>query len=115
MNWWPDGDSNAARLPLSALEQYAYCPRQAALIHVDGVFTDDVNTVRGYIAHQWVDKPRYPDNRHHRHAPATPGAHLERHILRQRRRVRPTEQHGRCTVREDLNWFNFATVTVQAG
>jgi CRISPR-associated exonuclease Cas4 len=56
-SWWPDGDSNANRLPLSALEHYAYCPRQAALIHVEGVFTDDVNTVRGHLAHERVDKP----------------------------------------------------------
>lgn len=57
MTWWPDGDSNAGRIPLSALEHYAYCPRQAALIHVEGIFTDDVNTVRGHLAHERVDKP----------------------------------------------------------
>jgi CRISPR-associated exonuclease Cas4 len=57
MTWWPDGDSNAGRIPLSALEHHAYCPRQAALIHVEGVFTDDVNTVRGHLAHERVDKP----------------------------------------------------------
>lgn len=50
-------DSGTYRVPLSALEHYAYCPRQAALIHVEGVFTDDVNTVRGHIAHERVDKP----------------------------------------------------------
>jgi CRISPR-associated exonuclease Cas4 len=42
---------------ISALEHFAYCPRQAALIHVDGLFTDDVNTVLGNIAHQHVDQP----------------------------------------------------------
>jgi CRISPR-associated exonuclease Cas4 len=57
VTWWPDGDSNAGRIPLSALEHYAYCPRQAALIHVEGVFTDDVNTVRGHLAHERVDRP----------------------------------------------------------
>ncbi|MEV0569285.1 CRISPR-associated protein Cas4 [Dactylosporangium sp. NPDC050588] len=57
MTWWPDGDDNAGRIPLSALEHYAYCPRQAALIHVEGVFTDDVNTVRGNLAHERVDRP----------------------------------------------------------
>jgi CRISPR-associated exonuclease Cas4 len=55
--WWPDGDTHADRIPLSALEHYAYCPRQAALIHIDGVFSDDVNTVLGHLAHRWVDKP----------------------------------------------------------
>ncbi|GAA4260041.1 CRISPR-associated protein Cas4 [Dactylosporangium darangshiense] len=57
MTWWPDGDDNAGRIPLSALEHHAYCPRQAALIHVEGVFTDDVNTVRGNLAHERVDRP----------------------------------------------------------
>ena len=57
MSWWPDGDDNASRIPISALEHYAYCPRQAALIHIEGVFTDDVNTVRGHLAHERVDRP----------------------------------------------------------
>ncbi|BCJ58210.1 CRISPR-associated protein Cas4 [Micromonospora endophytica] len=57
MTWWPDGDNDAGRIALSALEHYAYCPRQAALIHVEGVFTDDGNTVRGQLAHERVDKP----------------------------------------------------------
>src|SRR5262245_54487719 len=46
MTWWPDGDINAGRIPVSALEHYAYCPRQAALIHIDGAWTDDEDTVR---------------------------------------------------------------------
>ena len=55
--WWPDGDNSAERIPVSALEHHAYCPRQAALIHLEGIFTDDVNTVRGQLAHERVDKP----------------------------------------------------------
>ncbi|MEV6342778.1 CRISPR-associated protein Cas4 [Actinoplanes sp. NPDC051851] len=66
MAWWPDGDNGASRIPISALEHYAYCPRQAALIHVDGIFTDDVNTVRGRLAHERVDRPGI-------RATATPG------------------------------------------
>ncbi|MBT8225824.1 MAG: CRISPR-associated protein Cas4 [Dactylosporangium sp.] len=57
MTWWPDGDSEAGRIPLSALEHHAYCPRQAALIHLETIFTDDVNTVRGHLAHERVDRP----------------------------------------------------------
>jgi CRISPR-associated exonuclease Cas4 len=57
VTWWPDGDSHAGRIPLSALEHHAYCPRQAALIHLDGVFTDDINTTRGQLAHERVDRP----------------------------------------------------------
>ena len=40
-SWWPDDDTSAGRIPLSALEHADYCLRQAALIHVDGVFADD--------------------------------------------------------------------------
>ncbi|OXM50337.1 CRISPR-associated endonuclease Cas1 [Amycolatopsis thailandensis] len=32
-----------ASVPISALEHYAYCPRQAALIHLDRDFTDNAN------------------------------------------------------------------------
>lgn len=43
-------------IPLSALEHHAYCPRQAALIHVDSYFESNVDTVRGDLAHVAVDK-----------------------------------------------------------
>ena len=39
---------------LSALEHYAYCPRQCALIHVEQVFEENVFTVRGEILHEKV-------------------------------------------------------------
>lgn len=38
-------------LPISALEHYSYCPRQAALIHVEQIFEDNVFTDRGHLAH----------------------------------------------------------------
>lgn len=40
---------------LSALQHYSYCPRQCALIHQEQVFTDNVHTVRGHLAHERVD------------------------------------------------------------
>ena len=40
---------------ISAIEHYAYCPRQCALIHGDGVWTDNAHTVRGSRAHRRVD------------------------------------------------------------
>ena len=40
---------------LRALEHYAYCPRQCALIHVDGVWLDSGHTVRGTAGHHRVD------------------------------------------------------------
>lgn len=42
-------------IPLRALEHYAYCPRQAAIIHVDGVWMDNAHTVRGVRGHKRVD------------------------------------------------------------
>jgi hypothetical protein len=43
-------------VPISALEHYAYCSRQAALIHVDAYFDSTVDTVRGDLAHAAVDR-----------------------------------------------------------
>ena len=40
---------------ISAIEHFAYCPRQCALIHCDGVWTDNAHTVRGTRAHRRVD------------------------------------------------------------
>lgn len=55
--WWPGADGEAGRLALSALEHHAYCPRQAALIHLDNVFSDNVETMRGNVAHATVHDP----------------------------------------------------------
>jgi CRISPR-associated exonuclease Cas4 len=43
-------------VPISALEHFEYCPRQAALIHVDAYFDSSVDTVRGDLAHAAVDR-----------------------------------------------------------
>lgn len=40
---------------LSALEHYAYCPRQCGLIHVEATYRENVYTVRGNQAHARVD------------------------------------------------------------
>ena len=42
-------------IQISAIEHFAYCPRQCALIHCDGVWTDNAHTVRGTRAHRRVD------------------------------------------------------------
>lgn len=42
-------------LALSALEHFAYCPRQCALIVTDGMWTDNRFTVKGTAAHTRVD------------------------------------------------------------
>lgn len=42
-------------VPISAVEHFAYCPRQCALIHCDGVWKDNEHTVGGTRAHRRVD------------------------------------------------------------
>ena len=42
-------------VPISAIEHFVYCPRQCALIHCDGVWSDNAHTVRGVRAHRRVD------------------------------------------------------------
>ena len=52
-------DSGEPIIPLSAINQYLYCPRRAGLIHVEGVFTDNEHTVVGSQLHKEVDTPSY--------------------------------------------------------
>lgn len=40
---------------IAAIEHYVYCPRQCALIHVDGVWDDNPHTVRGQRGHRRAD------------------------------------------------------------
>ncbi len=44
-------------LPLSALQHWAYCPRQCGLIHLEQAFDDNLHTQRGQAVHAQVDKP----------------------------------------------------------
>lgn len=44
-------------IPVSALQNWCYCPRQCALIHVEQVFADNLHTLRGQAVHQQVDQP----------------------------------------------------------
>lgn len=46
-------------IPLSALNQFLFCPRRAALIHVEGTFKDNVHTLRGDIVHEHADLRGY--------------------------------------------------------
>lgn len=47
---------------LSSLQHYMYCNRQCALMFVEGVWTDDKNTVAGSILHENVDVPGYEND-----------------------------------------------------
>ncbi|MFB6231192.1 MAG: CRISPR-associated protein Cas4 [Salinibacter sp.] len=50
-------DAPEPRLMISALEHYAYCPRQCALIHVEQSYQENVYTLRGNRDHDRVDEP----------------------------------------------------------
>jgi CRISPR-associated exonuclease Cas4 len=54
--WAEIGDDEPVLV--SALEHFAYCERQCALIHVDQTFDENVYTLRGRHAHERVDIPR---------------------------------------------------------
>ncbi len=42
-------------IPLSALQHYAFCPRQCALIHIEKAWADNYLTAKGHQLHQRVD------------------------------------------------------------
>ena len=48
-------------IPISALNQFLYCPRRAYLIHVEGIFVDNHHTILGNLAHEAVDHPGYEE------------------------------------------------------
>lgn len=50
-------DDDPILVPISAIEHTSYCPRQCALIHIEGVFDENIFTLRGHQAHKRVDQP----------------------------------------------------------
>lgn len=48
-----EDDTNT--IMLSALQHYAYCPRQFALIHIEQVWEDNFYTAHGNLLHERVD------------------------------------------------------------
>ncbi|WP_244475650.1 CRISPR-associated protein Cas4 [Methylobacterium sp. Leaf466] len=44
-----------ALIPLSALQHHLFCPRQNALIHIEGLWAEDAATAEGKILHERVD------------------------------------------------------------
>lgn len=44
-----------ALIPLSALQHHLFCPRQCALIHVEGLWSEDGATAEGRLLHERVD------------------------------------------------------------
>jgi CRISPR-associated exonuclease Cas4 len=49
--------SELESIALSALQHYAYCPRQCALIHLEQIWTDNAQTAKGIRAHTRADEP----------------------------------------------------------
>jgi len=46
-------------IAISALQHWAYCPRQCGLIHQEQEFADNLHTARGQAVHRQVDAPGY--------------------------------------------------------
>lgn len=46
-------------IAISALQHWAYCPRQCGLIHLEQAFADNIHTARGQAVHHLVDEPGY--------------------------------------------------------
>lgn len=51
--------TDAPLVLISAIEHFVYCRRKCALIHCDGVWSDNVHTVKGSRAHRRVDGGRH--------------------------------------------------------
>lgn len=58
----PDPATEDALIPLSALQHHLFCPRQCALIHVEGLWAEDAATAEGRLLHEKVDVGR-PETR----------------------------------------------------
>ncbi|MBY0256938.1 MAG: CRISPR-associated protein Cas4 [Methylobacterium sp.] len=54
----PDPEAEDRLVPLSALQHYLYCPRQSALIHVEGLWAEDAATAQGRLLHARPDGGR---------------------------------------------------------
>jgi CRISPR-associated exonuclease Cas4 len=50
-------------IPLSALQHFLYCPRQCALIHVEGQWSENLYTAEGQILHSRTDEYRSEQRR----------------------------------------------------
>ncbi|MBI3348253.1 MAG: CRISPR-associated protein Cas4 [Burkholderiales bacterium] len=59
-------------IPLSALQHWAYCPRQCGLIHIEQAFDDNLHTLRGNALHARVDQPSLQTERGRRVERALP-------------------------------------------
>ena len=50
-------------IAISALNQFVFCPRRCALMHVEGIWADNAHTLRGTQIHEHADAPGYETER----------------------------------------------------
>ncbi len=43
-------------VPISALQHFAYCPRQCALIYLENIYEENLYTIEGSSIHEQVHK-----------------------------------------------------------
>lgn len=46
-------------IAISALNQYVFCPRRCALMHVEGIWSDNEHTAKGTLLHTHADERGY--------------------------------------------------------
>lgn len=46
-------------ISISALNQYVFCPRRCALMHLEGIWADNEHTAKGTILHKTADERGY--------------------------------------------------------
>ena len=54
-----DNVSEQEPVLISALNQYLFCPRRCALMHVEGIWRDNEHTLTGTLLHDHADSPGY--------------------------------------------------------
>jgi CRISPR-associated exonuclease Cas4 len=54
-----DDAPDAEPVLISALNQYLFCPRRCALMHIEGIWRDNEHTVAGSLLHDRADDPGY--------------------------------------------------------
>lgn len=73
-------DDDVWSVPISALQHFLYCPRQCGLIHLEQLWTENVQTAQGQLLHQRADQPRTGMRRGIRTVTAMPLNHPLLHI-----------------------------------
>jgi CRISPR-associated exonuclease Cas4 len=54
-----DDAGDAETVLISALNQYIFCPRRCALMHIEGIWQDNEHTALGALLHDHSDAPGY--------------------------------------------------------